>query len=91
MFASALPYWEVSKKEKEFFYRALKTARKEAGFTQAEVAKKLKRSRSHISKVELGLRRLFMDEFLVLYRLYGKPTVYFYSAFLKSNLVERQD
>ncbi|TGM10689.1 XRE family transcriptional regulator [Leptospira selangorensis] len=91
MFASLLPQWKVSKKEKEFFYKALKTARKDAGLTQAEVAKKLKRSRSHISKVELGQRRLFMDEFLVLYKLYEKPTIYFYSAFIKSDLVEPID
>lgn len=89
--ASVLPQWKVTKKEKEFFYRALKTARKDAGLTQAEVAKKLKRSRSHISKIELGQRRLFMDEFLVLYKLYGKPTIYFYSAFIKSDLVEQED
>ncbi|UOG62614.1 helix-turn-helix domain-containing protein [Leptospira noguchii] len=91
MFASVLPQWKVSKKEKEYFYKALKTARKDAGFTQAEVAKKLKRSRSHISKIELGQRRLFMDEFLILYKLYGKPTIYFYSAFIKSDLVEQID
>ncbi|TGL62031.1 XRE family transcriptional regulator [Leptospira sarikeiensis] len=91
MFASVLPQWKVSKKEKEFFYRALKDARKDAGLTQTDVAKKLKRSRSHISKIELGQRRLFIDEFLVLYKLYGKPTIYFYSAFIKSNLIEQTD
>ncbi|UOG62639.1 hypothetical protein [Leptospira noguchii] len=30
MFASVLPQWKVSKKEKEYFYKALKTARKDA-------------------------------------------------------------
>lgn len=91
LLASVLPKWEVSKKEKDYFCKALRKARKEAGLTQAEVAEKLKRSSSHVSKIELGLRRLFMDEFLVLYRLYEKPTIYFYASFLRSDLVEQID
>ncbi|MEI1279651.1 helix-turn-helix domain-containing protein [Leptospira venezuelensis] len=91
LLASVLPKWKVSKKEKDYFCEALKRARKEAGLTQAEVAEKLKRSPSHVSKIELGLRRLFMDEFLVLYRLYEKPTIYFYASFIRSDLVEQID
>ncbi|EPG74764.1 hypothetical protein LEP1GSC058_0189 [Leptospira fainei serovar Hurstbridge str. BUT 6] len=32
-----------------------------------------------------------MDEFLVLYRLYKKPTIYFYASFMRSNLVEQSE
>lgn len=91
LLACVLPEWKVSEKEKKYFCEALRNARKEAGLTQAEVAEKLKRSPSHVSKIELGFRRLFIDEFLVLYRLYDKPTIYFYASFIRSDLVEQSE
>jgi transcriptional regulator with XRE-family HTH domain len=46
-------------------------ARKDAGLTQAEVASKLERPQSYISKYESGERRLDVVEFLELARAIG--------------------
>lgn len=51
--------------------RRLRKAREEAGLTQVEVAKALKKTQSFVSKCELGERRidpLDLDDFA---RLYG--------------------
>lgn len=46
------------------FQKALVAARQEAGLTQQEVALRLKRPQSYVSKYESGERRLDVIEFL---------------------------
>lgn len=49
----------------ETFQLALITARKDAGLTQAELADRLNKPQSFVSKYEAGERRLDVVEFLV--------------------------
>ena len=55
----------------------LRQARLEAGFTQVEVGKKLKKPQAYISKIERGERRIDVVELDELARLYNKPMDYF--------------
>lgn len=49
-------------KEYAYFVERLRKAHEEAGLTQTEVAKKLKRPQSHISNVESGQQRVSVVE-----------------------------
>ena len=64
-------------KEYAYFVERLRKAREEAGLTQVEVAKKLKRPQSHISNVESGQQRVDVVELQVFAKLYGKDITYF--------------
>ena len=55
----------------------LRQARYDAGFTQVEVAKKLKRPQSYLSKVEAGEQRLDILELKKFAELYKKDVGYF--------------
>jgi len=55
----------------------LREARLDAGLTQAEVAKALRRPQSFVSKCESGERRVDVIELQDLARLYRKPLAYF--------------
>lgn len=55
----------------------LKQARKEAGLTQIDVAKKLQKSQSYISKVEKGEQRIDVVELNNFCKLYNKSFDYF--------------
>ncbi|WP_241548334.1 helix-turn-helix domain-containing protein [Leptospira yasudae] len=72
---------EISKEEQKAFFDRLRTARIEANLTQTQVAKKLGRHQSYISQMESGQRRLLIEDFYILFRLYNKPPEYFYSVF----------
>ncbi len=48
----------------EFFQKALGDARLEKGLTQSEVAARLRKPQSYVSKYESGERRLDVIEFL---------------------------
>ncbi len=54
------------------FLRKLKAARLEAGLTQVDVARRLKKPQSFISKFETGERRIDPVEFRHLAEIYGK-------------------
>ena len=59
------------------FAERLKRARLEAGLTQVETAKKLKRPQSYISKAEAGEQRLDIVELKRFASLYKKSIDYF--------------
>ena len=64
-------------KEYAYFVERLRKAREEAGLTQTEVAKKLKRPQSHISNVESGQQRVDVVELQRFARMYNKDINYF--------------
>jgi DNA-binding XRE family transcriptional regulator len=55
----------------------LKKARLEAGLGQVEVAKKLNRTQSYLSKIESGQRRFDVLQLKEFAKLYKKPLDYF--------------
>jgi len=63
--------------EYQRFLKNLRQARKEAGLTQIEIAKKLKQPQSYISKCESGEKRVDVIELLKFARAYKKPITYF--------------
>lgn len=65
-----------SRKYKDLIER-LKTARLEAGLTQVQVAKKLKKTQSYISKVEAGEQRVDVLELKMFADLYKEDINYF--------------
>ena len=64
-------------KEYAYFVEKLRKARKEAGLTQVEVAKKLKRPQSHVSNVESGQQRVDVVELQNFAKIYNKDINYF--------------
>ena len=68
-----------SRQTKEYAYvvERLRKAREEAGLTQVQVAKKLKRPQSHISNVESGQQRVDIAELQFFAKLYSKDIKYF--------------
>jgi len=64
-------------KQYAYFVERLRKAREEAGLTQNEVAKKLKRPQSHISNVESGQQRVDVVELQFFARIYSKDINYF--------------
>ncbi|TGK22329.1 XRE family transcriptional regulator [Leptospira fluminis] len=60
------------------FQKLLKKARKEAGFTQVEVAETLGEPQSYVSKIEAGDRRIDVIEFWTLAKIYRKPLDFFF-------------
>ena len=61
---------------KNFLARLIE-ARKQAGLTQVDVAKRLGRARSFISKCELGERRVDFVELQQLAKIYNKDLSFF--------------
>jgi ribosome-binding protein aMBF1 (putative translation factor) len=59
------------------FLNRLKTARENAGLTQADAAARLSKPQSFISKCESGERRVDFVELQMLAELYRKPLVFF--------------
>lgn len=67
----------IHTKEYAYFVERLCKARKEAGLTQVQVAKKLKRPQSYISNVESGQQRVDVVELQKFARMYDKKIDYF--------------
>jgi DNA-binding transcriptional regulator YiaG len=59
------------------FLRRLKQAREDAHLTQVEVARRLSKPQSFVSKFESGERRVDFVELQYLARIYKKPLAYF--------------
>ena len=67
----------IYSKEYEFVLEKLKAARVETGLTQKDVAERLNKPQSYISKCESGERRLDIVELNKLAKLYKKPLSFF--------------
>ena len=57
--------------------KQLKSARLETGLTQGEVANKLNKPQSYISKIERGDRRVDIAELDEIAKIYKKPIEFF--------------
>ena len=57
--------------------KKLKKARVDAGLKQSDIAKKLKKPQSYISKIERGERRIDIIELKELAEIYKKDITYF--------------
>lgn len=67
----------VHSKSYQVFLGKFRQARVEAGLTQAQVAKALKKPQSFVSKAESGERRLDFSEVQRFAKIYRKPLSYF--------------
>lgn len=67
----------IHTKEYAVFVERLRKARQEAGLTQVQVAKKLKRPQSYVSNVESGQQRVDVVELQKFAKLYGKDVNFF--------------
>lgn len=67
----------IHTKEYAYFVERLCKARVDAGLTQIEVAKKLRRPQSHISNVESGQQRVDVIELQRFAKIYSKSIDYF--------------
>lgn len=67
----------IRTKEYTLFIERMKQARRESGLKQIEVAKKMKRPQSYISRVESGEYRLDILEVKRFAQLYNKDINYF--------------
>ena len=59
------------------FLKKVRSARKQAGMTQVEVAASLGKTQAFVWKFEVGERRLDFMEVVQLAKLYGKKITYF--------------
>lgn len=67
----------IRSKEYADFVGKLRQARLDAGLRQIDVAKKLKRTQSYVSRVEVGEQRLDILELQKFAKIYKKPLDYF--------------
>lgn len=67
----------IHTKEYAYFVERLRKARLDAGLSQVQVAKKLKRPQSHVSNVESGQQRVDIVELKRFADMYGKDIKYF--------------
>jgi len=67
----------IYSKDHKYIVEQLKKARKEAGLEQAEVAKLLGKTQSHVSKIEAGQRRIDIVALKEFAKIYKKNLNYF--------------
>ena len=67
----------IRTREYAYFVERLQKARLEAGLSQTQVAKKIKRPQSHISNVESGQQRVDVVELQIFAKIYKKDIGYF--------------
>lgn len=67
----------IHSKDYQFVINQLKKARNECGLTQVQIALKLNKPQSYISKIELGERRIDVTELKKLANIYKKDINYF--------------
>jgi transcriptional regulator with XRE-family HTH domain len=67
----------IYSKDHKYIVEQLKKARKEAGLEQAEVAKLLGKTQSHVSKVEAGQRRIDIVSLKEFAKIYKKDINFF--------------
>jgi transcriptional regulator with XRE-family HTH domain len=80
----------VFTQEYDRFRRLLVEARKTAGLTQAELAARLSRPQSFISKIEHGERRLDVIEFFEVAQALGIDPMQFLTQFYSGNSPRRR-
>lgn len=67
----------VNNDEHMIIVKRLKEARLEAGLDQIEVAEKLNRTQSYVSKIESGQRRFDVLQLKEFAKIYNKPLDFF--------------
>lgn len=67
----------IYSKEHKHLIERLRKARKETGLDQEQVAKRLKKTQSYVSKVESGQRRIDVVQLKNFARIYKKDISYF--------------
>ena len=67
----------IYSKEHKYIVEQLKKARKEAGLEQAEVAKLIGKTQSHVSKIEAGQRRIDIVALKEFAKIYKKDINFF--------------
>jgi transcriptional regulator with XRE-family HTH domain len=67
----------IYSREYQRFLKRLKSARRDAQMTQVQVAARLKRPQSYVSKCESGERRVDAVELARFAKLYRKPLSFF--------------
>ena len=67
----------IFSKDHKYTVEQLKKARQEAGLDQAEVAKLLGKTQSHVSKLEAGQRRIDIAQLKEFGKIYKKSLDYF--------------
>lgn len=77
----------VHTSEYQELLRRLRRARESAGLTQVQVAARLRRPQSYVSKSEAGERRIDAIELLEFLRLYGSDPAVFLRGLLSSRRV----
>ncbi len=73
------PEYRLRSPEYQAMVEKLKQARKEAGLKQEEVAARLGKPQSYVSKVERAERRIDPPELARFAEVYGKPVDWFLS------------
>lgn len=67
----------IYSKEHKYIVERLKKARREAGLSQNEAAKLLRRTQSYISKIESGQRKIDVVQLKEFAKIYRKSLTYF--------------